>query len=355
MVMGRVHLFGLALLLAAVPAHSCFQNLSRWTIPPREIVQALGVDLTSSPFIIDGDHAWIDLSEHPKALEFFGAHSVALHGSIVNGQFEPEHFVVRPRAEVRLDKYALVASDRDYTASFERALRKRPGWYGKFWDGMDYQLPTRYSLVDGIMTSLLTPASVYAPFKYSSHLMVEAVRELRNKSPKRILVLGSGSGFDTIGVALAFPDAEVVGADLSRSAVVVGEMNAQLHGLQQRVKFVESDLFERVAGEFDAILFVAPRAIDDSDLNRVGGVDNHAGGKYTDSLFFDLNGKILKRFVSSFRSKLSRGGAAFILADNQFKQRFVPDASIGIRPLTEPLDWTSGFPADGQFRIFELK
>lgn len=77
--------------------------------------------------------------------------------------------------------------------------------------------------------------------------------------PARILDLCCGSGCIGIAAALAFPDAELVLADLSADALAVAAENVELHGLEDRCRLVESDLFSALSGErFDLILTNPP-------------------------------------------------------------------------------------------------
>ena len=68
----------------------------------------------------------------------------------------------------------------------------------------------------------------------------------------RILDLGTGCGAVAVALAAARPDVEVTACDNSRAALAVAERNARRHGVS--VSVVESDWFERLAGEhFDLI------------------------------------------------------------------------------------------------------
>jgi ribosomal protein L3 glutamine methyltransferase len=78
--------------------------------------------------------------------------------------------------------------------------------------------------------------------------------------PERVLDLCTGGGSLAILAALQFPEAEVVGSDLSADALSLAAENLSLHGLEDRVRLVQGDLFGGlVAGErFDLILCNPP-------------------------------------------------------------------------------------------------
>jgi len=81
--------------------------------------------------------------------------------------------------------------------------------------------------------------------------------------PKRVLDLCAGSGCIGIACALAFEDAEVVLSDISEDALAVSRVNVERHGVQGRVRLVQSDLFDTVEGRFDLIVTNPPYVAQD--------------------------------------------------------------------------------------------
>ncbi|MBB4821678.1 ribosomal protein L3 glutamine methyltransferase [Pseudomonas alcaligenes] len=77
--------------------------------------------------------------------------------------------------------------------------------------------------------------------------------------PARILDLCTGSGCIGIAAAHAFPNAEVVLADLSFDALEVANLNIERHDLEDRVFTVQGDGFEGLPNQrFDLILSNPP-------------------------------------------------------------------------------------------------
>jgi ribosomal protein L3 glutamine methyltransferase len=81
---------------------------------------------------------------------------------------------------------------------------------------------------------------------------------LLQQPPERILDLCCGSGCIGISCALAFPDSEVVLADLSEDALAVAQINIDQFSLGNRVTPCRSDLYDRVTGTFDLVVCNPP-------------------------------------------------------------------------------------------------
>ncbi|MHB1216030.1 MAG: 50S ribosomal protein L3 N(5)-glutamine methyltransferase [Thiobacillus sp.] len=75
----------------------------------------------------------------------------------------------------------------------------------------------------------------------------------------RALDLCTGSGCLAILAALAFPNAEIDAADLSRDALDVAARNVDDYALKERIELIESDLFAALKGRrYDVILSNPP-------------------------------------------------------------------------------------------------
>lgn len=88
---------------------------------------------------------------------------------------------------------------------------------------------------------------------------------LGNRAPARILDLCCGSGCLGILAAHAFPEAEIVLADLSADALAVARRNVLRHGLEDRARCLCSDGLDAVDGSFDLVL-CNPPYVDADDL-----------------------------------------------------------------------------------------
>ena len=74
----------------------------------------------------------------------------------------------------------------------------------------------------------------------------------------RVLDLCTGNGSLAVLAALAWPEVQVTGADISHEALAVANINVERHGLQERVQLVHSDGLSALPGPFDLILCNPP-------------------------------------------------------------------------------------------------
>lgn len=83
--------------------------------------------------------------------------------------------------------------------------------------------------------------------------------------PRAVLDLCTGGGSLAVFAAHLFPHAAVVGADLSEDALALAAANASLHGLDERIEWVRSDLYDSIgARRFDLVVCNPPYVNDAS-------------------------------------------------------------------------------------------
>jgi release factor glutamine methyltransferase len=87
--------------------------------------------------------------------------------------------------------------------------------------------------------------------------LVEFLQSEIRDSKSKILDVGTGSGVIALSLAGKFPDAEIIGVDISDDALSLARENAVRLALD-RVRFVKSDLFASITGEFDLIVANLP-------------------------------------------------------------------------------------------------
>jgi ribosomal protein L3 glutamine methyltransferase len=84
--------------------------------------------------------------------------------------------------------------------------------------------------------------------------------------PESILDLCTGGGCIAITTALAYPDAQVDGSDLSSDALAVALINKEKFGLDDRCNFIQSDLFENLQGKKYDLIISNPPYVDAVDM-----------------------------------------------------------------------------------------
>ena len=79
-----------------------------------------------------------------------------------------------------------------------------------------------------------------------------------DEASRDVLDLCTGNGSLAVLAAMAYPEVQVTGADISPDALAVARINVDRHGLQDRVRLVESDGLAACPGPWDLILCNPP-------------------------------------------------------------------------------------------------
>ena len=75
---------------------------------------------------------------------------------------------------------------------------------------------------------------------------------------QRVLDLCTGNGSLAVLTAMAWPEVQVTGADISEDALAVARINVDQHGLQERITLQVSDGLAFVPGPWDLIICNPP-------------------------------------------------------------------------------------------------
>ena len=85
-----------------------------------------------------------------------------------------------------------------------------------------------------------------------------SIDDFLGEHTRHVLDLCTGNGSLAILAAMAYPEVEVTGADISADALAVARINVDKHGLAQRVQLQISDGMESLPGPWDLILCNPP-------------------------------------------------------------------------------------------------
>ena len=88
-----------------------------------------------------------------------------------------------------------------------------------------------------------------------TELLVEKILT-ENSDIKSILEIGTGSGCIAIALKKLLPIARVTATDISAQALKVAQQNAEINKVE--IDFIQSDLFQNIAGRFDLIVSNPP-------------------------------------------------------------------------------------------------
>jgi ribosomal protein L3 glutamine methyltransferase len=97
------------------------------------------------------------------------------------------------------------------------------------------------------------------PRSFIAELIVEGGFDAwLSEDTRRVLDLCTGNGSLAVLAAMAWPEVEVVGADLSTDALAVARINLDKHALTDRITLIESDGLAACPGPYDLILCNPP-------------------------------------------------------------------------------------------------
>ena len=97
------------------------------------------------------------------------------------------------------------------------------------------------------------------PRSFIAELLADgSIDDFLGEHTRRVLDLCTGNGSLAVLAAMAWPDVEVTGADISPDALAVARINVDQHGLQDRISLQLSDGLAQLPGPWDLILCNPP-------------------------------------------------------------------------------------------------
>ncbi len=155
----------------------------------------------------------------------------------------------------------------------------------------------------------VTPA-VLIPRPETEQLVVQAIDVINHQQWQKRCIVDVGTGSGCIGLTLAkqFPDLEVWAVDISAEALAVAAQNAESLGVQERVKFLESDLLAALPSGNPIPLIVSnPPYVADADQSQLEeNVRRYEPGA---ALFGGFTGaELTQRLITQAAKALEPGG-----------------------------------------------
>jgi len=95
-----------------------------------------------------------------------------------------------------------------------------------------------------------------------TEVLVEAVLA---KQPATVADIGTGSGCIAVAVAVNLPRVRVWATDISEAALRVARENAERHGVAERVRFLQGDLLQPLAGHRFEVIASNPPYVAESE------------------------------------------------------------------------------------------
>ena len=152
-------------------------------------------------------------------------------------------------------------------------------------------------------------------FKKLIKLIVEKIlKKIKKNERKSILDIGTGSGCILISILLERRKCKGTGVDISKSAINVAKNNAKIQQVENRVRFINSDIDKFYSNKYDFIVSNPPY-IKKLELNDLS--EDVKKFEPTEALNGGINGIEIYKKVIMKGSKLLKTGGNLILEIEQ--------------------------------------
>ena len=153
--------------------------------------------------------------------------------------------ISRENLLLNLNKKIKLTEQKKFSSLLEKRKKKMPVayilGYKDFWN-----------------SRFLVNNSVLIPRPDTEIIVGEALNYLPKKKSKKIIDIGTGSGCIIISVLQERPKSTGVGLDISRNAIKIAKINAKLQQVDNRVKFINSDVDKYNGGKYDLVISNPP-------------------------------------------------------------------------------------------------
>lgn len=174
-----------------------------------------------------------------------------------------------PKLKARLLLQYILKKSRQYLIVYDnQEVDKKAQWeyfvnIEKLTKGMPLQHITHTQ--EFMKMDFYVDENVLIPRPDTEILVEETIKIAQTMERPKILDLCTGSGAIAISLKKYIPSAQVYAVDISKKALEIAQKNA--HRLEAEVKFIESNLFEKIKNEKFDIIVSNPPYIKKSDIN----------------------------------------------------------------------------------------
>ena len=103
-----------------------------------------------------------------------------------------------------------------------------------------------------------------------TEILVEEVIELLKNIPNPVILdLCTGSGAIAISLAKYAQNVKIYASDISKKALEIAKQNATLNGARNNIKFIESNLFDKIKDEKFDIIVSNPPYVPTNDIKKL--------------------------------------------------------------------------------------
>jgi ribosomal protein L3 glutamine methyltransferase len=195
----------------------------------------------------------------------------------------------------------------------ERVERRVPAAYlmGRMWfAGLEFEVDERVIVPRSPFAELIHAG--FSPWIDPQHV-------------RRILDIGTGSGCIAIACAVAFPQARVDAVDVSPAALEVAQRNVVRHGVGDRVRLLQGDVYEPLGDARYDLIVANPPYVSDAEMDALPSEYRHEPDLALRAGADGLD--VVRRILAGVAHHLVPDGALFVEvgdSDERVRQAF-PD------------------------------